>query len=331
MQTMLLKSIHFENFRVLKDATLPLSPCTLILGPNGSGKSTVFRALELAGSSGQFGPGEVSLGVSSGTTANVGFDIQFENELKSLTLSSGREPLVRKMASRDPIHQKMLEWLRGTRAFSLNPAKIAEPARLQPVAEIGSNGANLSVVLTQLQDKFPERFDALNASLSFWLPEFDRVLFDITADGQRALMLRTKVGGYAIKATDVSDGTLLILCIMTLSYLPEPPTLVCLEEPDRGIHPRLLRQVHDAMIRLSDPKSGGDSKKPVQVIATTHSPYFLDQFRDHPQDVVLAEKGIDGATFHRLTDMEHYQEIMDGASLGDAWYTGILGGVPVRP
>jgi hypothetical protein len=89
-----------------------------------------------------------------------------------------------------------------------------------------------------------------------------------------------------------------------------------------------MRQVYDAMIRLSNPSSTGDTRAPVQVIATTHSPYFLDLFRDHPEDVVMADKGDNSATFHRLTDISHYEDIMHDASLGDAWYTGILGGVP---
>jgi AAA15 family ATPase/GTPase len=42
----MLTSITFKNFRVLRDATLPLGPFTLLVGPNGSGKSTALLALE---------------------------------------------------------------------------------------------------------------------------------------------------------------------------------------------------------------------------------------------------------------------------------------------
>src|ERR1700704_1659516 len=44
----MIKSIHFQNFKVLRDATLPLGPFTLIVGPNGSGKSTAMQALHFA-------------------------------------------------------------------------------------------------------------------------------------------------------------------------------------------------------------------------------------------------------------------------------------------
>ena len=44
----MIKSIRFQNFKVLKDATLPLNKFTLIVGPNGSGKSTAMEALHFA-------------------------------------------------------------------------------------------------------------------------------------------------------------------------------------------------------------------------------------------------------------------------------------------
>ena len=42
----MIESIEFKNFKALRDTTLPLGPCTVIVGPNGSGKSTVLQALE---------------------------------------------------------------------------------------------------------------------------------------------------------------------------------------------------------------------------------------------------------------------------------------------
>ncbi len=128
----------------------------------------------------------------------------------------------------------------------------------------------LAVVLDQLRDAYPERFEALNQELGKWLPEFDRVLFDTPAPGQRSFALRTRAGGYKIAAHQLSDGTLMALAILTLAYLPVPPSIVCLEEPDHGIHPRLLRDVQDAIYRLCYPEKLGEKRAPVQVIATTH-------------------------------------------------------------
>jgi hypothetical protein len=66
----------------------------------------------------------------------------------------------------------------------------------------------------------------------------------------------------------------------------------------------------------------------VQVIATTHSPYLLDLYRDHPEEIILASKHGNAATFQRLSERTDILELMKDASLGDLWYSGILGGVP---
>ncbi|MCX8090560.1 MAG: ATP-binding protein, partial [Verrucomicrobiae bacterium] len=76
-----------------------------------------------------------------------------------------------------------------------------------------------------------------------WIPEFDRILFETPGEGEKAVALRTRAGGHRIKASELSGGTLIALALLTLAYLPEPPSIVCLEEPDRGLHPRLLRDV----------------------------------------------------------------------------------------
>src|SRR5205085_6896871 len=163
-----------------------------------------------------------------------------------------------------------------------------------------------------------------------WLPEYDRILLETTGEGRKSLLLRTSEGRHPIPASALSDGTLLALAILTIAYVPEPPSLACFDEPDHGIHPRLLRHVQDALYRLSYPEGFGEERAPVQVIATTHSPYFLDLFKDHPEEVVIASKiGLE-ARFERLSDLPNVRQILEGASLGDVWYTGILSGVPVE-
>ncbi len=202
---------------------------------------------------------------------------------------------------------------------------------LRQEVELQESGGNLPVVLDKLRDQWPERFDALNKELQRWLPEFDHVLFATPGDGLRSVMLRSRFGGAPIRSHDLSEGTLAALALLTISYLPKPPTIITIEEPDRGIHPRLLREVQDALYRLAYPENFDEGRPPVQVIATTHSPYFLDLFRDHPDEVVLAQKKSGSAVFERLSERPDIEEILDGAALGEVWYSGILGGVPAEP
>ena len=66
----------------------------------------------------------------------------------------------------------------------------------------------------------------------------------------------------------------------------------------------------------------------MQVIATTHSPYLLDLFKEHPEEVVLAHKQGNAATFTRLSERADLLDLLRESNLGDLWYSGILGSVP---
>jgi len=188
----------------------------------------------------------------------------------------------------------------------------------------------LAAVLTTIQDREKEAFDALNSELQHWLPEYDSVTFDTPIDGHRSIKLRRTKDKKLIAAADLSEGTLFVIFLLAIAYNPEPPPLIFIEEPDRAVHPRLLRRIRDALFRLSYPTDAGINRKPVQVIATTHSPLFLDLFKDYPEHVVIAEKHADGtASFKRLLDNPDMREILGDAPLGEVWYTGVLGGVPL--
>ena len=349
----MLDSIQFQNFKVLRNATLPLAPFTLIVGPNGSGKSTALQALlavkerELRERKGK--PTDptnferfVTAGLEATDNIQVGIRLQW-SELYEKTVTTVRWHSKHNYFS--PLHHAQLSsgqerssasgyflnsLLSGIRVYSLDALAIIQPAKLEPAAELAPNGWNLVGVMDSLRDKEPERFEALNKELGRWLPEFDRILFETPETGQRAFLLRTRKGHHHIPARDLSQGTVLALTILTLAYLPDPPSLIGIEEPERGVHPRLLRNIQTALYRLSYPEQFGEDRRPVQVIATTHSPYFLDLYKDHPEEIVIAQKTSDGAAFERLSDQPDIMEVLDDAPLGEVWYSGILGGVPAE-
>lgn len=212
--------------------------------------------------------------------------------------------------------------------YALGSNNIAAPCKLEPGAKLKEDGSGLAAVLDQLRDDSPERFAMLNDELGRLVPEFDSIIFKTLQHGIRLFLLRQRHSQHTISSSDLSQGTLIALAILTLAYLPNPPSVVGLEEPDRGLHPRLLRDIRDALYRLSYPEKFGETRKPVQVIATTHSPFFLDLFRDHPEEIVIANKVGEEAKFERLSDRADINELLGDASLGDIWYSGILGGVP---
>ena len=319
----MIESINFMNFKALRDTTLNLGRFTLIVGPNGSGKSTVLQALTItsAGKNLNFKT-SLSTGVTEGERIAIAINWDRQAEVTGQTTCS--------WSRSDGLHVAghLAPSFPGPRVYSLNATAIAARVGLEPKMELDPEGRGLAGVLDRLRDEAPERFEALNTEFGHWLPEFDRILFDTPHPGQRAIALRTSQGSHRIPASELSQGTLLALAMLTLAYLPDPPPIVGFEEPDRGIHPRLLRDVRDALYRLAYPESIGEKRQPVQVIATTHSPYLLDLFRDHPEEIVVAQKEDSNVRFQRLSDMPEIKEILEGAPLGDVWYSGVLGGVP---
>lgn len=134
-------------------------------------------------------------------------------------------------------------------------------------------------------------------------------------------------------ADEVSEGVLYFFAILCIINQPNPPKLLLLEEPEKGIHPRRIFEIIQFIFRLAE-------EKDVQVIMTTHSPIVVDLFKDMPESVFIFDKDDEGATHvknlqrdiiepetERSRDLgiesPHYLD-----SLGDAWTVGFLGGVP---
>src|ERR1700722_255408 len=278
----MIESIQFQNFKVLKDATLKLRPFNLIVGPNGSGKSTVFNALEAIKNPGAY---EFQRLLTAGATSSAVFVMlrwpTGMGRLEFTTEWSKERGLNRKteINGGTPHPQQVQLFASETnavipliRVFALEANKIADAVPLQPNSQLAKDGANLVAALDNLRDINEEAFNALKEEMRAWLPEFDNIVFETPSPNSRTFKLRQKIGKHPIPAKDLSEGTLIALGLLLIAHNPNPPVLVCLEEPDRGLHPRLLRDVRDALYRLSYPEQFGLKRKPVQVIATTHSP-----------------------------------------------------------
>jgi predicted ATPase len=114
----------------------------------------------------------------------------------------------------------------------------------------------------------------------------------------------------------ISGGTLRYLCLLTILLHPTPPPLICLEEPEIGLHPDVIHLVADLLI---------DASQRTQIIVTTHSEPLVSALSEVPEAVIVCERDQDGTRLQRL-DAESLQEWLEDYSLGDLWRKGELGG-----
>jgi predicted ATPase len=90
----------------------------------------------------------------------------------------------------------------------------------------------------------------------------------------------------------LSDGTLKLLCLMAVLLHPRPPALICIEEPELGLHPDSMMIVANALREAS---------KRCQVLVTTHSAELVSWFSSSPETVVVCEREPgEGTQFNRL-------------------------------
>jgi predicted ATPase len=330
-------AVHFKNFKALRTAAVRLEPFNLFIGPNGSGKTSLIQSLlrlrSLSGLPVLHGH-QLQGQHPEGPQIEFHFNPPYQNV--RVTLGCNSDELVCNLLVVDHAPGIVGEgdWaelrtrLQGIRAYLFDHYAMAAPAKRSEGAELASNAGNLAAVLAGWQERAPDAFRSLSADFCRILPEFSALDFRAVGDAHVELLARLTGGGEQIAADSLSQGTLYLLATLALAHAPVTPTVVCLEEADRGIHPRMLRELRDALYRLSYPKDAGLTRAAAQVITTTHSPYLLDQFKEHPEEIVLAHKHGQEATFTRLSERTDILDLMKEAHLGDLWYSGILGGVP---
>lgn len=139
--------------------------------------------------------------------------------------------------------------------------------------------------------------------------------FDVSVEGGTVQVFFTE-GDFTIPATRLSDGTLRYLCLLAILLDPEPPRLVCIEEPELGLHPDPLPKIADLLV---------DASHRMQLILTTHSDILVDAMTERPESVLVCEKH-DGRTQVNRLDSERLAQWLKKYRLGELWTRGGIGG-----
>ena len=199
-----------------------------------------------------------------------------------------------------------------------NLGRNTQPRRPQPT-DLASDflredAANIALVLNDLEHR-----SNLRASLVDRLKDADESIVDFSTKVQGGtIQLYLHYSGLRspVPATRLSDGTVRYLCLLAVLCHPEPPPLVCLEEPELGLHPDLLPRLADLLVAASHR---------MQLIVTTHSDVLVDGFTQVPEAVVICEKRNGSTTMSRRTGPELTSWLKD-YGLGQLWRRGEIGG-----
>ena len=160
--------------------------------------------------------------------------------------------------------------------------------------------------------------DSRREQLTEYLNRFDDRAIGISTpetDGKISLVVEEREGG-AMPASALSDGTLRYLSLFTILLDPNPPPLIAIEEPERGLHPDLMMEIAKLMWAASER---------TQLIVTTHSQVMVDEMTEHPSSVVAFDH-YDGETHCRRVDPDIMSKWQDAHSLGDVWASGGIRG-----
>ncbi len=172
--------------------------------------------------------------------------------------------------------------------------------------------ANLGLFLSRLQKAPKAKKEIVDGMQDLYdgFADFE----PIVASG--SVQIFVTEGDFSIPATRLSDGTLRYLCLLAILCDPDPPPLICLEEPELGLHPDILPRLADKLVAAS---------QRTQIIVTTHSDILVDAMTERPETIVVCEKQ-NGQTVMKRLRREDLVQWLAQYRLGQLWTKGQIGG-----
>lgn len=197
-------------------------------------------------------------------------------------------------------------------------APLRRTASLTNLDTLAADGGNLPAFLYYLQEKWPDSLEEIVATVRRIAPFFRGFVLrpDPLNEHQIRLRWRHAAVDDPLDVSDLSDGTLRFIALVTLLLQPEPVNTIVIDEPELGLHPAALGLLASVMHSVAHR---------VQLICSSQSVTFANHFSW--KDMVIVDLVDDASTFRRLTE-DDVRAWLDLYALGDIWEKNVIGGRP---
>jgi predicted ATPase len=211
--------------------------------------------------------------------------------------------------------REMQSW----RLLQLEPSALREPDDFATAPGLSANGAHLPATLYHLtqtiaRDNGKRSSTWLYEQVAGRLSELIEDVHALTVDrDEKRQLLTLEISdktGTSHPARSLSDGTLRFLALAVLEQDPTAHGLICLEEPENGIHPKripaMLRLLEDIAVDVNEPVGPDNPLR--QVIINTHSPVVVSHIEDDKllvaelREIIKKERRLKGVRFSWLPD-----------------------------
>ena len=329
---MKIKRLVIENFKSIERIELiEPNPFTVFVGPNGSGKSNIFEALEFANYIAKYDR-HTGLRLFGGRS-NVMNRVNKNDLFRAVIDFNGRTPEFANVEfklsetglpfnylsvlSKNYKYSEYLsesgEWHDEYEQFydSFSRLFIGTTKNLktdfQDDESLNSAGTNLERVLGRILSK-----STLKTEIFEWLELFVPGFKAVEIDDRNELHWFEKYNTDYFTKDLISNGTYNILALLTAVYQSEEPQFLCIEEPENGLNPKVVKEFVN-LCRYACEEFGH------YIWLNTHSQTLVSKLT--PEEIILVDKQAGATQTKQIKDMNLHDLPMD-----EAWLSNALGG-----
>lgn len=194
-------------------------------------------------------------------------------------------------------------------------SKIRQPCVFGTEEKLLPNGENLAQILNRIKNRHTLHYEKIQDLIKKINPHFIDTSFDLLGS-LVYLVLREEKLSRAVGALHISDGSLRYLLLLTIFLNPENGSLICIDEPEIGLHPDMTNTIAQAI--------KGTSYNGSQIIIATHSPLILNSFE--LDEILIFEKNKNNSSIVTKKHEQDFEDWDEDFLVGQMWLRGELGG-----